>query len=39
MNDNLFDHINIDKANTYVATGVGDVEANLTEFNVITEPL
>lgn len=28
MNTNLFDHINIDKANTYVACGVGDPEAN-----------
>ncbi len=25
MDDNLFNHINIDKANTYVAKGVGDV--------------
>lgn len=33
MNDNLFDHINIDKANTYVAKGVGDLEQNLAEFN------
>ncbi|MBQ7737231.1 MAG: glucosamine-6-phosphate deaminase [Oscillospiraceae bacterium] len=33
MNDNLFDHINIDKANTYVAKGTGDAEANLKEFN------
>ncbi len=37
MNDNLFDHINIDKANTYVAKGVGDVEANLKEFNEILD--
>ena len=37
MNDNLFDHINIDKANTYVAQGVGDVEANLKEFNEILD--
>ena len=28
MNTNLFDHINIDKANTYVAQGMGDPEAN-----------
>lgn len=28
MNTNLFDHINIDKANTYVALGMGDPEAN-----------
>ena len=35
MNDNLFNHINIDKANTYVAKGVGDVEENLKEFNKI----
>ncbi|MBR3245324.1 MAG: glucosamine-6-phosphate deaminase [Parasporobacterium sp.] len=37
MNDNLFDHINIDKANTYVAKGVGDVKANLKEFNEILD--
>ena len=37
MNDNLFDHINIDKANTYVAKGVGDVAANLKEFNDILD--
>lgn len=28
MDTNLFDHINIDKANTYVAAGMGDYEAN-----------
>ena len=33
MDTNLFDHINIDKANTYVAKGTGDVEENLREFN------
>ena len=37
MNDNLFDHINIDKNNTYVAKGVGDVEANLKEFNEVLD--
>ncbi len=37
MNDNLFDHINIDKANTYVARGVGDVEENLREFNAVLD--
>ena len=37
MNDNLFDHINIDKANTYVAKGVGDVDANLKEFNAVLD--
>ena len=37
MDDNLFNHINIDKANTYVARGVGDVEANLAEFNAILD--
>lgn len=37
MNDNLFDHINIDKANTYVAKGTGDIEANLKEFNDILD--
>lgn len=37
MNDNLFDHINIDKANTYVAKGVGSVEENLREFNAVLD--
>lgn len=37
MNDNLFDHINIDKANTYVAKGVGDIDANLAEFNAVLD--
>ena len=37
MNDNLFDHINIDKANTYVAKGTGDIEANLKEFNDVLD--
>lgn len=37
MNDNLFNHINIDKANTYVAKGVGDVEENLKEFNAVLD--
>lgn len=31
MNHNLFDHINIDKANTYVAKGMGDSAANAAE--------
>ena len=35
MNDNLFNHINIDKNNTYVAKGTGDVAANLKEFNEV----
>ena len=35
MDSNLFDHINIDKANTYVAKGVGDVDANLAEFREV----
>lgn len=35
MDSNLFDHINIDKKNTYVAKGVGDVEANIREFNEV----
>ena len=35
MDSNLFDHINIDKANTYVAKGLGDVEANLKEFRTV----
>lgn len=37
MDDNLFNHINIDKANTYVAKGTGDIEANLREFNDILD--
>ncbi len=37
MDDNLFNHINIDKANTYVAKGTGDVEENLREFNAILD--
>lgn len=37
MDSNLFDHINIDKANTYVARGTGDVEANLKEFNELLD--
>lgn len=32
MNENLFDHINIDPARTVVAKGVGDIEANVREF-------
>lgn len=35
MDSNLFDHINIDKKNTYVAKGIGDVEANIREFNEV----
>ncbi|EJX02004.1 glucosamine-6-phosphate isomerase, partial [gut metagenome] len=31
MNTNLFDHIDIDKANTFVANGMGDYEANAAE--------
>ena len=37
MNSNLFDHINIDKANTYVAGGIGDVDAGIAEFNAVIE--
>ena len=37
MDDNLFNHINIDKANTYVAKGVGDADANLKEFNAVLD--
>lgn len=33
MNTNLFDHINIDKANTFVASGLGDAEANAAELD------
>jgi len=37
MDSNLFDHINIDKANTYVAKGTGDTEENLREFNAVLD--
>ena len=37
MDDNLFDHININKANTYVAKGIGDLDANLAEFNAVLD--
>lgn len=32
MDENLFDHINIDKKNTFVAKGTGDIEANVRAF-------
>ena len=32
MDENLFDHINIDKKNTIVAKGTGDIEANVQAF-------
>ena len=35
MDYNLFDHINIDKGNTYVAKGTGDIEANIAEFRAV----
>lgn len=35
MDSNFFDHINIDKKNTYVATGTGDAEANIREFRAV----
>ena len=37
MDDNLFNHINIDKANTYVAKGIGDADENLKEFNDVID--
>ena len=37
MNTNLFDHINIDKKNTYVAKGTGDIDANIEEFESVIE--
>lgn len=33
MNHNLFDHINIDKANTFVASGLGNAAANAAELD------
>ena len=35
MDTNLFDHINIDKRNTFVAKGTGDVEENIREFREV----
>lgn len=35
MDHELFDHINIDKKNTYVAKGIGSVEENLAEFRAV----
>lgn len=35
MDSNFFDHINIDKKNTYVANGTGDAEANIREFRAV----
>ena len=32
MDENLFDHINIDKRNTVVAKGTGDIEENVRDF-------
>ncbi|MEA5058518.1 MAG: glucosamine-6-phosphate deaminase [Candidatus Pelethousia sp.] len=38
MDENLFNHINIRKGNTYVAKGTGDIDANLAEFhNMLTK--
>ncbi|NLL62958.1 MAG: glucosamine-6-phosphate deaminase [Ruminococcaceae bacterium] len=37
MDENFFNHINIDKSNTFVAKGVGDPEKNLKEFNDILD--
>lgn len=33
MDSNLFDHVNIDKANTFVASGMGDPAANAAELD------
>lgn len=35
MDSSLFDHINIDKSNTYVAKGTGDIDANIAEFRAV----
>lgn len=32
MNENLFDHVNIDKARTHVPSGIGDVEQNALDY-------
>ena len=35
MNDQLFDHINIDKANTHVPSGLGDMAQNTREYDAL----
>lgn len=37
MDSHLFNEINIDKAKTYVARGIGDLEENLREFNQVLD--
>jgi len=37
MDSNLFDHINIDKKNTFVPNGIGDIDKNLAEFNKVMD--
>ena len=37
MDTNLFDHINIDKANTFVVKATGDIDENLKEFNDVLD--
>ena len=32
MDENLFDHINIDRKRTVAAKGIGDIETNVREF-------
>ncbi|NLX64819.1 MAG: glucosamine-6-phosphate deaminase [Clostridiaceae bacterium] len=32
MDNKLFNHVNIDKKNTYVVSGIGDIEKNVAEF-------
>lgn len=33
MNHNLFDHIDIDKQNTHVPSGIGDIAKNIADYN------
>ena len=37
MDSNLFDHINIDKKNTFVVKATGDISENLKEFNKVLD--
>lgn len=37
MNAQLFDHVNIDKANTHVPSGLGDVEKNAEAYDAAIE--
>ena len=39
MNDNLFNHVNIDKANTYVPGGTGDPDEECKKYDAVIESM